>query len=146
VRYTDPETNLVSPPTPRVGQRPDSVAHFKGHQNGLQRWVLNWHWIVKHNHHPVTGIAFQGTAVLDNARSECLIRLRYAKLAGPAVAPFGARILARGNTAVAREQGLKERTVVVEYPSLEKATAAYDGACVGMADSLACSRHLHGIY
>ena len=50
----------------------------------------------------------------------------YAKLAGPAVAPFGARFLARGNTAVAREQGLKEPTVVVEYPSLENATAAYD--------------------
>jgi uncharacterized protein (DUF1330 family) len=50
----------------------------------------------------------------------------YAKLAGPAVASFGARFLARGNAAVAREQGAKERTVVVEYPSLEKATAAYD--------------------
>ena len=50
----------------------------------------------------------------------------YARLAGPAIAPFGARFLARGNAAVAREQGVKERTVVVEYPSLEKATAAYD--------------------
>jgi uncharacterized protein (DUF1330 family) len=50
----------------------------------------------------------------------------YAKLAGPAVASFGARFLARGDAAVAREQGLKQRTVVVEYPSLEKATAAYD--------------------
>ena len=50
----------------------------------------------------------------------------YAKLAGPAIAPFGARFLARGNAAVAREQGVKERTVVVEYPGLEKATAAYD--------------------
>jgi uncharacterized protein (DUF1330 family) len=50
----------------------------------------------------------------------------YAKLAGPAVAPFGVRFLARGNAAVAREHGLKERTVVAEYPSLEKATAAYD--------------------
>lgn len=39
----------------------------------------------------------------------------YAKLAGPAVASFGARFLARGNAAVAREQGVKERTVVVEY-------------------------------
>ena len=29
----------------------------------------------------------------------------YAKLAGPAVASFGARFLARGNAAVAREQG-----------------------------------------
>jgi uncharacterized protein (DUF1330 family) len=50
----------------------------------------------------------------------------YAKLAGPAVAPFGAPILARGDAAVAREQGLRQRTVVVEYPSLEKATAAYE--------------------
>jgi uncharacterized protein (DUF1330 family) len=54
----------------------------------------------------------------------------YAKLAGPAVAPFGARFLTRANAAVAREQGVKERTVVVEYPNLEKATAAYDSpAC-----------------
>ena len=50
----------------------------------------------------------------------------YAKLALPALVPFGARFLARGNAVVAREQGVKERTVVVEYPSLEKATAAYD--------------------
>jgi uncharacterized protein (DUF1330 family) len=50
----------------------------------------------------------------------------YGKLAVPAVTPFGARILARGVAAVAREQGLKERTVLVEYPSLEKAIAAYD--------------------
>ena len=49
----------------------------------------------------------------------------YAKLALPGVAPFGARVLARGDAAVAREHGLKERTVVVEYPSLETATAAY---------------------
>ena len=58
----------------------------------------------------------------------------YAKLAGPAVTPFGARILARGNAAVAREHGLRERTVVVEYPSLEKATAAYE--CAAYAEAL----------
>ena len=50
----------------------------------------------------------------------------YAKLSIPAVAPFGARVLARGKAAVAHEQGLKERTVLIEYPSLEKAIAAYD--------------------
>jgi len=52
----------------------------------------------------------------------------YAKLALPAVKPFGARLLARGNAAVVLEHGLKERTVIVEYPSLEKATAAYSSA------------------
>jgi uncharacterized protein (DUF1330 family) len=37
----------------------------------------------------------------------------YAKLALPAVSPFGARILARGDATIALEHGLKERTVVV---------------------------------
>jgi uncharacterized protein (DUF1330 family) len=57
----------------------------------------------------------------------------YANLATTAVAPFGARFLARGNAAIARERGLRERTVVVEYPSLEKAIAAYDSAAYGKA-------------
>jgi uncharacterized protein (DUF1330 family) len=48
-----------------------------------------------------------------------------AYLALPAVTPFGARFLARGNAAVAREQGLKSARSFVEYPSLEKATAVY---------------------
>jgi uncharacterized protein (DUF1330 family) len=34
----------------------------------------------------------------------------YAELAIPALTPFGARVLARGNAAVAFEHGLKERT------------------------------------
>ena len=46
---------------------------------------------------------------------------------------FWGAILASGDAAVAREQGLKERTVVVEYPSLEKTTAAYDSAAYGEA-------------
>jgi uncharacterized protein (DUF1330 family) len=49
----------------------------------------------------------------------------YAELAVAATAPFGARILARGNPAVVYEDGLTERTVITEYPSLEKATASY---------------------
>ena len=57
----------------------------------------------------------------------------YAKLALPAITPFEARFLARGNAVVAREHGLKERTVVVEYPSLEKAIAAYDSAAYAEA-------------
>jgi uncharacterized protein (DUF1330 family) len=52
----------------------------------------------------------------------------YAKLSLPAVTPFGARFLARGNAAIAFESGPKERTVIVEFPSFEKATAAYHSA------------------
>jgi uncharacterized protein (DUF1330 family) len=52
----------------------------------------------------------------------------YSKLAVPAIEPFVARILARDDAAVALEHGLKERTVIVEYPSLERAVAAYGTA------------------
>jgi uncharacterized protein (DUF1330 family) len=49
----------------------------------------------------------------------------YAKLAGPAIAPFGGRYLARGTAAAAYEAGLKERIVISEFPSVEQAVAAY---------------------
>ena len=51
----------------------------------------------------------------------------YAKLAGPAVAAQGGRFLVRGVPAKTYEAGKNERTVVVEFPSLEKARAAYEG-------------------
>ena len=50
----------------------------------------------------------------------------YAKLAGPAIAPYGGRYLARGTAAAAYEAGLKERIVISEFPSVEKAISAHD--------------------
>jgi len=50
----------------------------------------------------------------------------YAKLAGPAIAPFGGHYLARGTAAAAYEAGLKQRIVISEFPNLEKAMAAHD--------------------
>ena len=52
----------------------------------------------------------------------------YAKLAPAAIAPFGGRYLARGTAAAAFEAGQKERIVISEFPSLENAIAAHDGA------------------
>ena len=49
----------------------------------------------------------------------------YAQLAGPAVAAAGGKFLVRGVAEEAREQGLNERTVVIEFPSYEAAVAAY---------------------
>lgn len=51
----------------------------------------------------------------------------YAKLAGPAMQAGGGRFLLRGLPARVYEAGLKERTVVVEFPSLQQAIAAYEG-------------------
>ena len=50
----------------------------------------------------------------------------YAKLALPAILGGGGRFLVRGMPVSTKEQGLKERTVVIEFDSLEQALAAYD--------------------
>ena len=50
----------------------------------------------------------------------------YAKLAGPAIQAAGGRFLARGNAVKAYEAGLLQRVVLVEFDSLEKASAAHD--------------------
>jgi uncharacterized protein (DUF1330 family) len=50
----------------------------------------------------------------------------YAKLAPSALQAFGAKFLARGTAVQAYEKGLKERVVLIEFESVEKATAAHD--------------------
>jgi uncharacterized protein (DUF1330 family) len=50
----------------------------------------------------------------------------YAKLAGPAVAASGGKFVIRGMPVEAWESGLKQRTVVVEFPDLKTALAAHD--------------------
>ncbi len=52
----------------------------------------------------------------------------YGKLAGPAIAAAGGRFLARGTAAMAYEKGLKQRVVVIEFDSVDKAAAAHDSA------------------
>jgi len=51
----------------------------------------------------------------------------YAKLAGPALAAAGGRFLARGEPAKVYELGLKQRTVLLEFESVEAAVATHDG-------------------
>ena len=50
----------------------------------------------------------------------------YAKLAGPALTASGGRFLARGEPAKVYELGLKQRTVLIEFESVEHAVAAHD--------------------
>ena len=51
----------------------------------------------------------------------------YAKIAGPALLSYGGRFLVRGLPAKTYESGKMQRTVVIEFPSLEKAIAAFEG-------------------
>jgi uncharacterized protein (DUF1330 family) len=58
----------------------------------------------------------------------------YAKLAGPAIQAAGGRFLARGNPVAVYESGLKQRTVLVEFPSIAQALAAHESP--GYAEAL----------
>lgn len=50
----------------------------------------------------------------------------YAKLAMPAITAAGGRFLVRGMPVKTYEAGLNERVVLVEFDSVENATAAHD--------------------
>ncbi len=50
----------------------------------------------------------------------------YAKLAGPAIASAGGRFIARGEAVKAYENGLLQRTVIIEFDSVDAAIAAHD--------------------
>lgn len=50
----------------------------------------------------------------------------YARLAGPAIATAGGRVLARGMPVQVYEAGLEQRTVVIEFDSVAQAQAAHD--------------------
>ena len=50
----------------------------------------------------------------------------YAKIAGPALQAAGGRFLARGNPARVYEQGINQRTVLIEFDSVKQAMDAHD--------------------
>ena len=60
-------------------------------------------------------------AVTDNEKLEA-----YIELAGPAMRAAGGRFLARGRPAKVYEDGVMERTTVIEFDSVEQAIAAYE--------------------
>jgi uncharacterized protein (DUF1330 family) len=65
----------------------------------------------------------------------------YAALAGPAITAAGGRFLARGGPAKVYEAGRNERTVMIEFESVEQAIAAYQSdaykAALGKLDGAA---------
>lgn len=52
----------------------------------------------------------------------------YAKVAPAAVLAGGGRFIARGGVAKTYESGMNERVVVIEFDSVQQATAAHDSA------------------
>jgi uncharacterized protein (DUF1330 family) len=50
----------------------------------------------------------------------------YAKLAGPAIEAGGGKFLARGTASKAYENGITQRVVIIEFPSVDAAAKAHD--------------------
>jgi len=63
----------------------------------------------------------------------------YAKVAGPAIQAGGGRFLVRGTPVKTVEEGLNQRTVVIEFDSVEEALKTYESATYQSALKL-----LHG--
>jgi uncharacterized protein (DUF1330 family) len=57
----------------------------------------------------------------------------YSKLAVPALAAAGAKFLARGLPAAVKESGKLQRTVLIEFDSLQAAVDAYESAAYQLA-------------
>jgi len=63
----------------------------------------------------------------------------YARLAGPAIESGGGKFLARGVPVKAYDAGLKERAVLIEFETVEKAIATFESA-----NYQAAAKHLSG--
>jgi len=57
----------------------------------------------------------------------------YAALAAPALTAAGGTFIARGTAAAAFEAGLLERTVILSFPSVAAAVAAYESPAYAAA-------------
>lgn len=58
--------------------------------------------------------------------SDAAAMAAYAKLAGPALQGAGGRFIVRGMPAMVYESGIKERSVLIEFDSVQQAIAAHD--------------------
>ena len=59
--------------------------------------------------------------------------MAYAKLAKPALEGAGGRFLARGEPSQVYENGIKQRVVLLEFPSVAAAVAAHDSPAYAKA-------------
>jgi uncharacterized protein (DUF1330 family) len=58
--------------------------------------------------------------------SDPAVLSEYARLATPAIQAFGGRFVTRGNPVKTYESGLNERSIVIEFDSVDRAIAAYE--------------------
>jgi uncharacterized protein (DUF1330 family) len=62
------------------------------------------------------------------AISDATALAEYGKLAGPALQKAGGRFLGRATPSIVYEAGVEQRTVLIEFDSVEQAIAAHDSS------------------
>lgn len=77
--------------------------------------------------------------VLYRSVSNAAALAEYAKLAGPAIQAGGGRFLVRGTPTKTAEEGMNQRTVVIEFDGVEEAIKTYESPSYQAAVKL-----LHG--
>lgn len=65
------------------------------------------------------------SVILYRSITDDAARAAYSELAGPAIAAAGGRVIARGMPLAVKEQGLNERSLIIEWDSYEQAVGVY---------------------
>ena len=73
------------------------------------------------------------SVILYRSISDDAARAAYSELAGPAIATAGGRVIARGLPLAIEEQGLNERSLIIEWDSLEQAVGIYEDPAYKLA-------------
>jgi uncharacterized protein (DUF1330 family) len=112
----DVRVDLINPsmarPRDEIARRP-SGAHI---------WsMVRRRWSARQN----TAMTAYWVSIYQEIRDEQKMAA-YAALAGPALTSAGGRFIARGLPEKVYEGGLNQRVVIIEFESLEAATAAHD--------------------
>ncbi len=66
------------------------------------------------------------TVVAYRSVSDPSALAKYAELAGPAIKAAGGRVIVRGNPLATKEAGMDQRVVIIEWDTVDQATAVHD--------------------
>ena len=105
--------------TPSVVRRRDDTARRPSGAHIWSTWRRRWS--ARQN----TAMTAYWVSIYQEIRDEQKMAA-YAALAGPALTSAGGRVIARDLPEKVYEGGLNQRVVIIEFDSLEAATAAYD--------------------
>ena len=71
MRNPNAKANVVPKFAPLLNQLSYGRSHINRHPNGLESGVIDRNWVIEHDHHAVTSIAFKRAAILVYYPANC---------------------------------------------------------------------------